>query len=165
MAQVGRTTTKKVLHLLSAATGLPYSAGAIALREQCELPAIDPGRITARNVSPEIAERATGALYPAVHVYCEGIENLLREKFRTVSGKAHMAIEVRVSLDRLDDLEGQLQMYTEAVTEILDSHRGDWGEGMFYTGGWTVRFGAAKHGGKNFVQTAKITFDVEVSAN
>ena len=45
-----------------------------------------------------------------------------------------MAIEVRVSQDRLEGIEEQLQMYVDAVTQVLDQNRGDWGEGMFYAG-------------------------------
>jgi hypothetical protein len=46
---------------------------------------------------------------------------------------------------------------------VLDAHRGDWGGGMFFAGGYEVSFGTTKHGGKNFIQAAKVTFDVDVS--
>ena len=74
-----------------------------------------------------------------------------------------MAVEVRVSQDRLEGIEGKLQSYAEAVTQVLDRSRGDWSEGMFYTGGYEVAFGPVKRGGKNFVQVAKVAFEVEVS--
>ena len=41
-----------------------------------------------------------------------------------------------------------------------DSH---WGGGMFFSGGYEVAFSGTKHGGKNFIQAAKVTFDVDVS--
>ncbi len=91
-------------------------------------------------------------------MYCEKISNDLREKFRTFSGKAHMAIEVRVSQDRIEGLENLLQSHVDAVTRILDQNRGDWGNGMFYTGGYEAVFGEMAHGGRNFIQTGKITF-------
>jgi hypothetical protein len=47
----------------------------------------------------------------------------------------------------------------------LDSNRGDWGGGMYYAGGYQVAFGAVKSGGKNLVQTAKVTFEIGVSIN
>ncbi len=72
-------------------------------------------------------------------------------------------MEARVTHDRLEELSRRLELYVEAVTEVLDSHRGDWGGGVFYAGGYEVTFGASKHGGKNFLQTAKVTFDVDVS--
>jgi hypothetical protein len=36
---------------------------------------------------------------------------------------------------------------------------------MYYTGGYEVALGAVKHGGRNFIQTAKITFQIGVSRN
>jgi hypothetical protein len=74
-----------------------------------------------------------------------------------------MTIEVRVSQDRLEGIEAQSQMYLDAATQVLDQNRGDWGEGMFYAGGYEAAFGPVKHGGQNFIQVAKVTFDVGVS--
>jgi hypothetical protein len=91
------------------------------------------------------------------------LTNLLTEKFRTFSGKAHMAVEVRVTHDRLEQVSKNLQYYAGAATEVLDAQRGDWGSGMFYTGGYKVEFGPIKHGGKNFLQAAKVQFEVDVS--
>jgi hypothetical protein len=34
---------------------------------------------------------------------------------------------------------------------------------MFYTGGYEAVFGEMKHGGRNFIQTGKIRFEVAVS--
>jgi hypothetical protein len=101
--------------------------------------------------------------YPVFYVYCEKISNQLREKFRTFSGRARMAVEVRVSQEGLEELGRKTELYAEAVTDVLDRNRGDWGGGLFYGGGYEVAFGAVKRGGKGFVQTAKIGFDVEVS--
>jgi Uma2 family endonuclease len=135
----------------------------IADREGLRLPAIEPRQVIPQNITPEAVERSTGATYPAIYVYCEKLANSLREKFRTFSGTARMAVEVRVSQDRLEGLERKLSLYVEAVTDVLDARRGDWGQGLFYTGGYEVAFGPTKHGGKNFIQTAKVGFDVQVS--
>jgi hypothetical protein len=45
----------------------------------------------------------------------------------------------------------------------LDVSSGDWGGGMYFAGGYQVAFGPVKQGGKNFIQTAKITFEIGVS--
>ena len=42
-------------------------------------------------------------------------------------------------------------------------NNGTWQDGAFYSGGYEVVFASLRHGGKNFLQTAKISFDVEVS--
>jgi hypothetical protein len=119
--------------------------------------------IVAQNTAPELAEKTVGAKYPAIYVYCGRVSNLLREKFRTFSGEAQMAAEVRVSQDRLEGLEAQTQSLAEAVTGALDVQRGDWGDGMFFGGGYEISYGPVKHGGRNFLQIAKVTFTVEVS--
>jgi hypothetical protein len=72
-------------------------------------------------------------------------------------------MEVRSSQDRLEGLERQVQLYVDAVTAVLDRRRGDWGDGLFYGGGYEAAFGPVKRGGKNYVQTAKITIEVDVS--
>jgi hypothetical protein len=126
----------------------------------------DPaGVITAniQNATPELAEHAQSIVYPAVYVYCEKLSNLLTEKFAAFSGKARLAIEIRCSKDRLGGLERQLERYADAACEVLDNSRGSWQDGGFYAGGYEVTYGTVKHGGKNFLQIAKITFDVEVS--
>jgi hypothetical protein len=119
--------------------------------------------IVTQNTAAELAEKTAGVKYPAIYVYCGKVANLLREKFRTFSGEAQMVAEVRVSQDRLDGLEAQTQLFAEAVTGALDSKRGDWGDGMFFGGGYEIGYGPVKHGGRNFLQIAKVTFTVEVS--
>ena len=39
------------------------------------------------------------------------------------------------------------------------------GSGMYYAGGYEVTLGAVKHGGKNLIQAAPITFQIGVSRN
>jgi hypothetical protein len=163
MPAIGAAATQKVVNILGADTGLPFAISTLKDRESVELPAIDAAQVAAQNIAYEVAERTAGVTYPAVYVYCEGLANQLKEKFRTFSGKAHMAIEVRVSYDGLETLARDLQFYTSAAAEVLDSHRGEWDNGMFYAGGYQVEFGPVKRGGRNFLQTAKISFDVDVS--
>jgi hypothetical protein len=62
-------------------------------------------------------------------------------------------------------LQDALELYTDAATKVLDTNRGDWGDGMFYSGGYEVAFVATKRGGRNFLQVAKITLEIGVSIN
>jgi hypothetical protein len=163
VAQVGSISTSCMVKMMTAPTGLPYTVAAIGEREGQPLVAVETSHVTGQNIAFELAEKSAGVKYPAFYVYCEKVTNTLREKFRTFSGKARMAVEVRVSQDRLEDIQRRLELYVESVTEVLDAHRGDWGQGMFYAGGYEVSFGPTKHGGKNFVQAATISFDVDVS--
>ncbi len=163
MAQVGSVGARKLVQMLAGGDGLPASVAAVAEAASESLQPIGTAQIVAQNVAAELIERSSAVRYPAVHVYCEKLSNTLREKFRTFSGKAHLAMEVRSSQDRLEGLERQVQLYVDAVTAVLDRRRGDWGDGLFYGGGYEAAFGPVKRGGKNYVQTAKITIEVDVS--
>ncbi len=163
MAQVASVATGKVTSLMTASTGLAAAVAAVSALSGTALPPIEAAQIIGQNVAPEIAEKSSVAKYPSVHIYCERVVNQLREKFRTFSGQALMAVEIRVSRDRLESLETRMQLYVEAVTRVLDASRGDWGGGMLFGGGYEVSYGPVKHGGRNLLQTAKITFALEAS--
>jgi hypothetical protein len=120
--------------------------------------------VVTQNMAVEIWERASVVKYPLVQIYSDRVRNLLTEKFRTFSGKIRTVAEIRVSQDRIEGLEDQLRLYADAVTQILDSNRGSWGQGAFYTGGYEITFDPVKQGGKNFLQVAKVTFEVDMSA-
>lgn len=149
--------------VLVASGGVPETVAALAAEQASPLAAIAAHQVIAQNVAAELVERSTVTKYPIVCVYCNKIANVLREKFRTFSGDADMVIEARVSQDRLDNMESSTQLYVDAITQVLDSNRGDWGDGVFYSGGYEVSFGGVKQGGRNFIQIAKVTFALEIS--
>ena len=163
MPAIGAAATRKVVEMLAGGSGLAFTVPNLAQRENEELAPIEAAQIASGNVAFEMVEKTAGVTYPAVYVYCEKLSNGLKEKFRTFSGTAGMAVEIRVSYDRLERLARDLHLYAAAATEVLDSHRGEWGGEMFYAGGYEVTFGPVKRGGSNFLQTAKISFDVDVS--
>jgi hypothetical protein len=163
MAGLAGALTSIVVSKLKAATdGVNVRVGAIT--------AADPGlqstgirTILAQNASVEIGEKAGHAHYPALLVYCDKVSNTLKEKFRQFSGKVHVVIECRHTQDTLDGIEAGLQTYVDAVCALLDDSRGDWGAGSLYAGGYEVLYDPVTRGGKNFLQRAKVGFEVEVS--
>jgi len=158
----GTLTDAVVVRLSSTVDGVNIRIGAI---EQDGSSAAIPGirSILAMNASVEVSEKAGQAHYPALLVYCDKLSNSLKEKFRQFSGKAHLVVEVRYSQDRLDSLEANTQTCVDAVCALLDDSRGDWGGGAFYTGGYDVGFEPVARGGKNFLQRAKVGFEIQVS--
>ena len=165
MLSIASAATQKLAGILAASNGVPAAVEALMSRQGLALPQIGPQQIVAQNVGPDIAEKTIATKYPLVYVYCSKLVNDLREKFRTFSGDAEMLAEARISQDRLDGLESNLHLYVDAITSVLDGNRGDWGDGFFYGGGYEVTFSKVKHGGRNFLQTAEISFAVEVSAD
>jgi hypothetical protein len=162
-ANIASGATAKVLCLMQGASGI--NASLAALQQ-----AGSPGggfaatvQVTAQNVAPDLVEKSTAMRYPTANIYCEKVVNTLKEKFRSFSGQVEMAMEIRYSQDGLEGLESTLELYVDAAAQALNATRGDWGDGMFYSGGYEVSFGAVKRGGRGFLQTARIGFDVGVS--
>lgn len=165
MANTGSVAARKVVEYLSAPeTGLSAAVAQIAAESGVTLSGIPPAHVANQNVSFELSEKSQVVKYPVVHVYTDRIRNLLTEKFRTFSGKVRTVAEVRVSQDRVEGMEERLRLYVDAVTRVLDQHRGNWGEGAFFGGQYEVFIDPVKHGGKNFLQVAKVVFEVDLSA-
>jgi hypothetical protein len=163
MAGITGTLTETLLQkLTSPRDGVNVRIGAIEQMDE-SLRAVGIRSVAAMNATVDMAEKAGHAHYPALLVYCDKMSNSLKEKFRQFSGKAHVVVEVRNSQDRLEGLETTTQIYADAVCALLDDSRGDWGAGSFYAGGYDVIYEPVARGGKNFLQRAKVGFDVEVS--
>jgi hypothetical protein len=162
--RLASATTAKTLARLTGQKGVNSQLAALTRTGEVKPAPLLSGQACAQNATAELAEKS-GAHYPSANIYCERITNSLREKFRTFSGTVRMAVEVRHSQDRMEGMEDGLERYADAVARTLDAARGDWGDGMYYAGGYEVSFGPVKQAGKGFVQTAKVTFDVGVSRN
>lgn len=124
---------------------------------------LNAAQIRTGNIAPDLADKSSTVKFPAANVYCEKLVNSQLEKFRSFSGAIAMAIDLRHSEDRVDNVQSNLELYADAVMGVLSASVGDWGNGMYYSGGYQVAFGPVKHGGKNFIQNAKITFEIGVS--
>ena len=162
MPTIGNTLANKVVALLSAPPGISNLVANLAHADGVSpLPTV--GTITTSYAPIEFLEKSLNVSYPAVYVHCGKLSNQLKEKFRSFSGKAQVSVDVRHAQDRLDGLEMALQAYAEAVCQTLDQNRGDWGNGAYYGGGYEATFYPVRHGGRNFLQSAAITFDVDVS--
>ena len=168
MAQTASVVAQVFAGFLSATgmgteTAINSAVATAALESGISLDPIPTPYIVTQNMSIEIWERASVVKYPLIQVYADRVRNALTEKFRTFSGKIRTVAEIRVSQDRIEGLEDQTRLYVDAVTQVLDSNRGSWGQGAFYTGGYEVAFDPVKQGGKNFLQIAKVTFEVDMS--
>ena len=160
MADIGRTVTTFLAEQLQSSTGI-NTALALLRKPASNTPA-DIRLFTLRNIAPELMEKSNQALYPNVLIYCEKLNNSLIEKFRIFSGVARLVVELRNSEDRLEALESTL-VYADVICTVLDSLRGEWLTGIFYGGGYEVAYSPVRAGGKHFLQSAKISFEVNVS--
>ena len=162
MSDIGIKASQRALDLFG---GGRFSAAVSTVVAGLELEpgALLPAQISGLNVSPELAEKTSAVRYPQIHLYCERVVNEQREKFRRFSGRVRLVAEARVTDSRLELIQGKSQALADAITEVLDGIRGDWGQGMFYGGGFEISYGQVKAGGKNFVQVTKVGFEVFVS--
>ena len=149
-SKIGSAATAKVVQRITGPSGVNAGLGALTQADREFAGLVDSSQVRAQNVAAEMAERALGVKYPAVNVYCEKIVNDLREKFRSVLGPVQMAIELRQSQDRLEGIQDRLELYVDATMQMLNGSRGDWGDGMFYGGGYEVAFGPVKAGREEF---------------
>jgi len=163
MAGLSGTLTSIVVSMLtSPAVGANIRIGAL-VENDSSLEAVGVRSIVAMNASVDISEKTGYVQYPLMLVYCDKVANTLKEKFRQFSGTAHVVVEARYSQDKLDNLQANAEVYADAVCALLDDSRGDWGSGFFYAGGYEVSYAQVVRGGNNFLQVAKVEFDVEVS--
>ena len=163
--KIGSAATAKVAARITGQNGVNAAMAALSQADRELAGFVDTEQVRTQNAAAELAERGGGIQYPTVDIYCEKIVNNLREKFRSFSGSLQMAIEIRHSQDRLEGAQDRLELYADAAAQTLNAARGDWGDGMFYSGGYEIAFSPVKRGGKNFIQTAKITFEIGVSKN
>lgn len=162
MAEAASIAAGKVVAILTdPVAGVGPVLGEIAANAGVELAGIS---VIAQNAPVALMEKSSAVKYPVVLVYADRVQNLLTEKFRSFSGKVRAVAEVRASQDRIDGLEESVRLYVEAVTQVLDANRGDWGQGMFFTGGYEVKFDPVQHGGRNVLQVAKVIFEVDLSS-
>ncbi|MBV9503812.1 MAG: hypothetical protein JO323_02280 [Acidobacteriia bacterium] len=157
--------TALVAQMLTAPAGMNLGLGSLSAPDSNLAQPIDLKQVYTQNVGTDVTARSIVTRYPSVYIYCNKIANTLKEKFRSFSGNAQMIVELRHSQDRLEGLQNALELYIDSVTQVLDQSRGDWGNGMYYTGGYEVALAPVKSGGKNFIQTGTITFQVQVSRN
>lgn len=163
MAQAATLAANRFWELLVAEAGLSSALKNLGQGDEIGAVELSERQVVTQQIAADLEEKTAGAKYPSIHIYCDQMSNTLREKFRTFSGTVRMVADVRVSLDRLDGIDTLLQRYVDGLTFVLDNNRGDWGNGMHYGGGYDVAFLPIKHGGKNFLQSAKVTFTVNAS--
>ena len=163
MTQAGTVAAGKLLGRLQAPAGLQQKLGALAEAANFELPIVELDQIQTRNIAVDVLEKSTAFKYPVVLVYAERITNEQKEKFRRFSGKVDLVVEIRITQDRVDELESKLGAYVDAVTGVLESTRGDWGNCVYYPGTYEVVFEAVKRGGTGFAQRARVNLPVHVS--
>jgi hypothetical protein len=163
MAGYSGTLAAQVMAMLTSTTSGVNARIATIEANDSTLKGVGIRSILTENVSIDIAESAGQTQYPALLVYCDKVQNAMKEKSRNFSGKVHLVIEVRQTQEKLNLTETNTELYVDAICALLGDARGDWGDGASYSGAYQVDYEPVVKGGKNFVQRAKVNFAVELS--
>jgi hypothetical protein len=161
MANLAGAVANTLAGLFTGPSGTDFQLDAAA-QSLAAVPAIPIKSVLTGNASPELLEQSLALQYPTVLVYCEKLSNTLKEKSRVFSGTALAAVEIRHTQDQIQNMQETLEVYVAAACQVLDNNRGDWGNGLFYRGGYQVSFGPVKHGGRNFLQIARVSVEVDI---
>lgn len=163
MAQMAYFATSRLASILRADDGVNAACAALTLDDSTALQAI--AEVLEIQAPADLTEKAGSVRYPVIHVYCDRINNSLKEKFRVFSGTADLNIELRVSHDHLDQLHSQLHGYLQGIADVLDHKRGQWTNELFYSGGYEIVISPIKRGGRNYFQSARVRLEVHMNSN
>lgn len=163
MTPLSLATAQKLLAKLTATNLLGQQIAALSATSLSPVPSITADQVFLSSSSLEMADRNLQMSYPRVCVYTSSIKNTQLEKFRSFSGQVGLVAEIWASADLITQADEWIHFYVDGVADILQSNIGDWGNGVFYSGAYEVQFQPPKAGGLGFVESAKLTFSLNVS--
>ncbi len=156
---------QKVFNLLTSANALEQQISSLASASNTNVPGIPAGQIVMSSVGPDIGDKNIQLAYPRICLYSSSLKNAQNEKFRSVAGLVAVMAEIWASGDMVTQTDQWIHFYVEGVTEILRQNIGDWSDGFFFSGIYDVQFVPPKAGGFGFVQSAKVTCNLNISRN
>lgn len=156
---------QKLSDLLTNGDTLQRQIAALATSANQTVPAIGVAQVVLSSASPDIGDKNIQLAYPRVCLYSSALKNTHLEKFRSLSGLICVNAEIWASGNLVSDTDAWIHFYIEAVIEILGQNVGDWGDGIFFSGVYDVQLQPPKSGGLGFVQSAKISCNLNVARN
>lgn len=157
--------SQKLLNLLTANDAIGQQI--LAIGQSCNLivPPVSPVQVVLTSAGPKIGDLDAQLTYPRICIYSGALRNTHLEKFRSMSGTVALTAEVWASDDLVTNSDVWIHFYVEALTSILRTNVGDWGDGFCFSGAFDVQFQAPQTGGLGFVVSAKVSVALTVSRN
>lgn len=165
MLPITISSAQNLVSLLSTGAAIETEVTALASESGIAVPVIPASQVYVSSAPAGLADLQQELGYPRVSVYSSKLKNTQIEKFRSISGSVTVTAEIAATGDLLTDVDLWIHFYVEAITTILQQNRGDWGDGLFYSGVYEVEVQAPKPGGSGFLQLARVNFEVGVSRN
>jgi hypothetical protein len=127
------------------------------------LPIIGTSQIVSSSAGPELADNNIELTYPRVCLYTSGLNNSLMERFRAFSGTVTVAADIWATSNLVTECEQWIHYYLGAFCDVLKENRGDWGDGVYFSGIYQAQLQPPKAGGMGFIKSAKLTCTLDVS--
>lgn len=158
-------TAQTLVTLLTADAAIESEVNTIAADSGTSVPVIPSSQVYLSSAPAAMADLQQPLGYPRITIYSAKVSNTQIEKFRTLSGSVTITAEITATADLVSDVDTYVHFYIEAVTNILRENRGDWGNGIFYSGAYEVTLQPPTTGGSGFLQLARVNLEVGVSLN
>jgi len=165
MAPLTLLAAQKVASLLTTENALQQQIATLAAGSNMLIPTIGVGQILLSSAPPDIADKDLQFTYPRVCIYCGVVKNTQAEKFRSFSGTVAVSSDIWASGDFITQIDEWIHYYVEALTTILRTNLGNWGDGFFFSGRYEVKLQPPKAGGLGFVEMATVTCNLDVGIN
>jgi len=156
---------QKLAGLLTTASAIEDQITSMSAESGIDIPVIATSQVFLSSAPAGMAELQQELGYPRISVFSTKVKNTQLEKFRSLSGSVTVTAEIAATADLLSDVDTWIHFYVEAITNVLRENRGDWGDGVFYSGAYEVDVQPPKAGASGFLQIARINFEVGVSRN
>ncbi len=154
---------RKVAGLLTAGNAIRQQILQLAAEANILIPTIEVGQVLLSSAPPGLADKNMEFAYPRICIYSGSVKNTQAEKFRSFSGTVTVSSDIWASGDFVTQTDEWIHYYLEAVTTILRTNTGNWGDGIFFSGQYEVKLQPAKAGGLGFVEAATVTCVLDVS--
>jgi hypothetical protein len=158
-------TAQYLVALLTTAAAIETEVSSLSAESGIAVPIIPATQVYLSSAPAAMADLQQQLGYPRITVYSSKVSNTQIEKFRTLSGTVTVTAEINATDDLVNNVDTYIHFYVEAVTNILRENRGDWGNGIYYSGAYDVAVQPPTTGGSGFLQLARVSIEVGVSQN
>jgi hypothetical protein len=156
---------QKLADLLTVNAAIESEVNSLAADSGISLPVLPASQVYVSSSPIGMAELLEELAFPRVSVFSSKLINSQVEKFRSLSGSIAITAEIVATADFVAEADQWIHYYAEAVSNILRNSRGDWGDGIFFSGAYDIDVQPPRAGAAGYIQVAHVSCSVNVSRN
>lgn len=165
MLPITLLAAQKLADLLTTGAAIEAAVTALATDNGVVVPILPASQVYVSSSPVTMAELLEELAYPKVSVFSSKLINSQVEKFRSLSGSINVTAEIAATGDLVAGVDQWIHYYAEAVSNILRQNRGDWGDGVFFSGAYEIDVLPPRAGAGGYIQIAHVNCSVDVSRN